>query len=90
MNERIRKIAEQAWDETAVSQEFGNPVPFAERLADLLIVEIYNQVKQELIDDELIEAEQDPIDRAYLKGCNGGTVDALYHIKNFGLEDSEE
>jgi hypothetical protein len=90
MNERIRKIAEQAWDDPMVSPEFGNPVPFAERIADLLIVEIYNQVRQELIDDEVIEAQQDPVNKAYLKGCNGGIVDALYHIKNFGLKDSEE
>jgi hypothetical protein len=39
MNERILKIAEQAWDETAVSRDFGHPVSFAEKLAELIVKE---------------------------------------------------
>lgn len=39
MNERIQELAEQAWDETAVSPDFGHPVSFAERFADLIIRE---------------------------------------------------
>lgn len=31
MNERIKELAEQAWDATAVSPEFGHPVSFAEK-----------------------------------------------------------
>ena len=39
MNERIKELAEQAWDATAVSPEFGHPVSFAEKFAELIILE---------------------------------------------------
>ena len=39
MNERLQKLAEQAWDATAVSREFGHPVSFAEKLSELIIKE---------------------------------------------------
>ena len=29
MNERIKELAEQAWNDTAVSPDFGHPVSFA-------------------------------------------------------------
>lgn len=55
-------------------------------LVELLKQSIYDEVKQELIDDAAIDAETNPMLQEYLKGCNGGTVDALCHIKNFGIE----
>jgi hypothetical protein len=39
MNERIQKLAEQAWDATAVSPKFGHPVSFAEKFAELIVRE---------------------------------------------------
>lgn len=39
MNERIRELAEQAWDATAVSPDFGHPVSFAEKLSELIVRE---------------------------------------------------
>lgn len=39
MNARILKLAEQAWDATAVSPDFGHPVSFAEKLAELIVQE---------------------------------------------------
>jgi hypothetical protein len=57
-----------------------------EKFVELLKQAIYDQVKEELIDDSLINIEPDILSRVYLKGCNGGTVDALCHIKNFGLD----
>ena len=39
MNERIRELAEQAWNTTAVSPDFGHPVSFAEALAELIVRE---------------------------------------------------
>jgi hypothetical protein len=39
MNERIRELAEQAWDATAVSPEFGHPVSFAEKFSELIVRE---------------------------------------------------
>ena len=42
MNERIKELAEQAWDATAVSPEFGHPVSFAEKFAELIVRECIN------------------------------------------------
>ena len=39
MNERIQELAEQAWDTTAVSPDFGHPVSFAEKFAELIVRE---------------------------------------------------
>ena len=39
MNERIKELAEQAWDATAVSPDFGHPVSFAEKFAELIVRE---------------------------------------------------
>ena len=39
MNERIKELAEQAWNATAVSPDFGHPVSFAEKLAELVVQE---------------------------------------------------
>ena len=39
MNERIKELAEQAWDDTAVSPDFGHPVSFAEKFAELIVLE---------------------------------------------------
>ena len=42
MNERIQELAEQAWDNTAVSPDFGHPVSFAEKFAELIVKECVN------------------------------------------------
>ena len=39
MNEHIKQLAEQAWDATAVSPDFGHPVSFAEKFAELIVRE---------------------------------------------------
>ncbi len=90
MNERIRELAEQASKDNSdgypVTLEYSNR--FAEKFAELIKQAIYDSVKEELIPDDVI-AEENPQFQEYLKGCNGGTVDALCHIKNFGVEDEE-
>jgi hypothetical protein len=58
------------------------------KFVDAIKQSIYDQVKEELIPDDII-AEETPQLQEYLKGCNGGTVDALVHIKNFGLDLDE-
>ena len=44
MNERIKQLAEQAWDATAVSPEFGHPISFAEKFAELIVRECANEI----------------------------------------------
>lgn len=87
MNERIRELAEQAEGTKkhvpAVWQFYDHEL---EKFVELIKQAIYDDVKEELIDDAIINEEPDRLSREYLKGCNGGTVDALCHIKNFGVD----
>jgi hypothetical protein len=61
MNERLAKLAETAWDATAVSPDFGHPVSFAEKLSELILTEVISTIyrsdisdrKQELLVQEL-------------------------------------
>lgn len=60
-----------------------------EKFAELIKLAIYDLVKDELIDDALINEEPDQLVRQYLKGGNGSIVDVLCRIKMFGLEGEE-
>lgn len=89
MNERIKELSKEAF-EYALSQHPGSdefqPI-WTEKFAELIKQAIYDEVKQDLVDDETIDAEPDIEDRCYLRGSNGGTVDALCIIKNFGVKE---
>lgn len=89
MNERIKALAEQVGMEPEEETEgiiWWLSNSDLEKFVELIKQAIYNDVKEELIDDAIINEEPDSVSREYLKGCNGGIVDALCHIKNFGLE----
>jgi hypothetical protein len=79
MNERLRKIM----------LEVGYAAPEmatrAQKLVEYVKQAIYDDVKEELIPDDVIAEENEKI-QEYLKGCNGGIVDALGHIRRFGAE----
>jgi len=84
VNEHIKQLAEQAgW---MMGDEVDGFNTRLEKFVELLKQAIYDRVKEELIDDSLINIEPDSLSREYLKGCNGGTVDALIHIRNFGVD----
>ena len=51
MNERIRELAEQAWDATAVSPQFGHPISFAEKFSELIV----RECAQKLENDGMVE-----------------------------------
>lgn len=94
MNKRIFELAKQAdliqWDTLpsgARTPDYESVVK-AKKFAELLQQAIYDKVKEELIPDDVI-SEENPQFQEYLKGCNGGTVDALCHIKNFGVDIDE-
>jgi hypothetical protein len=95
MNELIKELAEQAnwWKPLGLPSDWneGDYVVSPEQMekfAELIKQAIYDIVKEELIPDDII-AEETPQLQEYLKGCNGGTVDALCHIKNFGVDRDE-
>lgn len=80
-NETLDKLAEQCYTKTGSPHtDYFDYVKFGE----LLIEAIYNEVKEELIPDHVIDAVPDMLPREYLKGNNGGVVDALCIIQNFG------
>lgn len=57
------------------------------KFVELIKQAIYDAVKEDVMDDATINAQSsDIVIREYLNGRNEGTVDALYHIKNFGVE----
>ena len=92
MNERIYKLAEQAGAERAVEGGyilFDDDNGELERFVELIKQAIYDEIKEELVEDELINRHRDSLVREYLKGNNSGIVDALNCIKNFG-KDIEE
>jgi hypothetical protein len=90
MNQKIRELAEQAGFQSIVR---GDHIVFdistkenLKDFAELIKQSIYDKVKEELIPDDII-AEEQVHHQEYLKGCNAGIVDALCHIKQFGVEE---
>jgi hypothetical protein len=97
MNERIKELAIKAgFDLDVHDSGDGNFYGWEGRwinreiteFAELIKQAIYDKVKEELIPDDVI-AEEKLEHQEYLKGCNGGTVDALCHIKQFGVNIDE-
>lgn len=59
-----------------------------ERFAEKIVRECIKESMAEIISDENIELESDPLLREYLKGNNGGIVDAVIRFRNhFGVEE---
>lgn len=87
MNQQIRELVEQSglgvYGLGLDRQKWENSLT---NFVELLKHDIYNQVREELVDDAHIDAENDVEDRCYLRGNNGGIVDALCIIKNFGQD----
>jgi hypothetical protein len=83
MNERIRELAEQCWEERKYGPAWFNQ----EKFAQLIVMECINQALEEKVSEEEIDREDDIEDRCYLRGNNGGIVDAVIRIRqHFGIE----
>ena len=84
MNERIRELAFEANKDLD-----GNvPIGFAEKFAELIVKECMKESWEEIVADEDIALEKDPLIREYLKGNNQGIVDAVVRFRNhFGVEE---
>ena len=95
MNERIRELAEQAnirFGRMAILD--GDPRGMArfvsysefEKFAELIVRECMKESWDEIVSDEDIAQEEDPLIREYLKGNNQGIVDAVIRFRNhFGV-----
>jgi hypothetical protein len=90
MNERIKLLADQA--ELTIRDSRGNTYmshpEFNKKFAELIVQECVNQALEEKVSEEEIDKEDDIEDRCYLRGNNGGIVDAVIRIKqHFGVEE---
>jgi hypothetical protein len=86
MNERIRELADKA--------RFTDKIPYPsqdqvfEKFAELIIRECVNQALEEKVSEEWIDKEDNIEDQCYLRGINGGIVDAVIRIKqHFGIKE---
>jgi hypothetical protein len=88
MNERIKELIEQAtslyqtmdgeWEEDFDKEKF----------AELIVRKCMKESMDEIVADEDIAQEKDPLIREYLLGNNQGIVDAVVRFRNhFGVEE---
>lgn len=84
MNERIINLAKQAGYEKDMFGYGHWDMAEFQNFVRLFQEEILNDLRNEIVSDDIIDAETDIEDRCYLRGCNGGIVDAMCIIQNFG------
>jgi hypothetical protein len=87
MNERIRELAKEAAREMNETGTYSEP-KFQEKFAELIVRECMRESMDEIVADEEIAQEKDPLIREYLTGNNQGIVDAVVRFRNhFGVEE---
>jgi hypothetical protein len=94
MNERIRELADEArikfsahWAHQGVDTAVITRLDLKE-FAELIVKECMKESWEEIVADEDIALEKDPLIREYLKGNNQGIVDAVVRFRNhFGVEE---
>jgi hypothetical protein len=95
MNERIRSLLDRA--EYQVGKQYGpdwevyvepSREQILQKFAELIVRECMKESMAEIVSDENIEQESDPLLREYLHGNNQGIVDAVIRFRNhFGVEE---
>lgn len=87
MNERIKTL----WFEAAESKNgdsWEEQTEFMKKFAELIIRECMKESMNEIVADEEIAQEKDPLIREYLYGNNQGIVDAVVRFRNhFGVKE---
>ncbi len=94
MNERIKKFAEQAGllsvtiGPIVETRHMKKKEQDLEKFAELIIKECIKESMDEIVADEDLATETDPMIREYLLGQNQGIVDAVVRFRNhFGVEE---
>ena len=83
MNQRTQELLKQATDNI-----LGVPVVNHKKFAELIVRECMKESMDEIVADEDLATENDPLIREYLLGCNQGVVDAVVRFRNhFGVEE---
>jgi hypothetical protein len=86
MNERIWELADQCEGQTIC--ECGEAGFNFEKFAELIIKECIKESMDEIVSDEDLATETDPMIREYLLGHNQGIVDAVVRFRNhFGVTE---
>ena len=88
MNERIKLLAKQAG--ISILYEYDGYDGHAavanladiEKFAELIVQECVKESMDEIVSDEDIAKESDPLIREYLTGQNQGIVDAVIRFRN--------
>jgi hypothetical protein len=87
MNERILELADKAVEDMP-SGPWNIPDEFCKKFAELIVRECMKEAWDEIVSDEDIAAETNPLIREYLIGQNQGIVDAVIRFRNhFGVEE---
>jgi hypothetical protein len=88
MNERIKQLAEQAGYTTDMFGVGHWDMPECKKFAELIVRECMKESMDEIVADEDIAQEKDPLIKEYLLGNNQGIVDAVVRFRNhFGVEE---
>jgi hypothetical protein len=92
MNERIEKLANVWANLRAKDDRLGITYTFSEKalekFAELIVRECIKESMEEIVADDEIAQEKDPLIREYLNGNNQGVVDAVVRFRNhFGVEE---
>ena len=90
MNERIKEFARQAGFKVNWQHEDVQAIKMAqyEEFAELIVRECMKESMEEIVSDDEIAQEKDPLNQEYLKGNNQGIVDAVVRFRNhFGVEE---
>jgi len=91
MNEKINELFVKSDLDEIIDdayKERSDWQPFVERFAELIVRECVKIALDERVADEEIDKSDDIEDRCYLRGNNGGIVDAVVAIKqHFGVEE---
>jgi hypothetical protein len=97
MNERIKELAITGgiydcicdpYDKLKNGDHHSSVMVDLERFAEKIVRECIKESMAEIVSDENIEQESDPLLREYLKGNNGGIVDAVVRFRNhFGVQE---
>jgi hypothetical protein len=90
MNERIEQLAVAAApaNSSIPHSEWNIPKEFIEKFAELIIKECIKESMDEIVSDEDLATETDPMIREYLLGHNQGIVDAVVRFRNhFGVTE---
>jgi hypothetical protein len=90
MNERIKELANKALKHPDTDNDgltvFDNDE--LEKFAELIVRECIKESMDEIVSDEDLATETDPMIREYLLGQNQGIVDAVVRFRNhFGVTE---